>query len=127
MKEIIEKLGQNKVTLDINANEFTELYEYIKDTGQFSKLLDIAKEYDNLKFEFIEIKEVIVPVEQVLEGPFIKGTYTEKIQFYINEHVPERIDKLLVKSLRDIAINIGINPHQTKSELREQLKTILKI
>ena len=124
MKEIIEKLGQNKVTLDINANEFTELYEYIKDTGQFSKLLDIAKEYDNLKFEFIEIKEAIEPV---LEGPYIKGTYAEKIQFYINEHVPDRIDKLLVKSLRDIAINIGINPHQTKSELREQLKTILKI
>ena len=56
-----------------------------------------------------------------------KENIEDKKQFYINEHIPERINDLLMKSLRDIAINIGINPHQTKSELREQIQYTLKI
>ena len=133
---IITKLGKNKVTLDINTNEFTELYEYIKDINTFNNLMDIAGEYEKgtykpkqedavMCFDTIKMPHDNIAPRDV--GTCSKpNTYKDMIQFYIKENVPDRIDTLLVKYLRDIATNIGINPQQTKTELRTQIKNILK-
>ena len=113
---ITSKLGQNKVTLDINTNEFTELYEYIKDVNIFKRLFDIAGVYDKenktddivLCFDSIRMPQNDIAPRDV--GTCSKkNTYKDMIQFYIKENVLDRIDKLLVKYLRDIAINIGID------------------
>ena len=129
---ILTQLGQNKVTLDINTNEFIELYEYIKDVSMFNKLFNIADEYEKLgKNEDINLRicfdNIVMPQSEIKPSEVgscskKKDSIKEQIQFYIKENVPERIDKLLVKYLREIAVNIGINPNQTKPELRSEIK-----